>query len=653
MNGAGARFDGLNALADAVWAVPVPGAPPRLSREGASVGLAILDMVLRQNHVRRLTERLSLVEHGAATRTTEVDIRLSLLDASQVQASRLFQKVTSRSAQAAQQSDTSLALWVPVTRISRLSVSPIDVVDASGRKLPRLTQYETSRLLASGFYRLLRGILSSDATSRQQTDLGRFLFRVDEARWLVQAALIALLTSRTRPLHPDPSPPQAPSGTGGRDRELRAFATGILDKYRGLLQTYGQLLDVAVNDYLLVVPLDTSKDDHLLSYDSPVHVPPLDRKGMVLDWLSPSRGTYRVEYRARVPSSLRSYHVVTETQPGVQVEAMTLVTDADKARVESVAADLRRLADELDSHRPGAAPPSLLRLVELDLQTKLGTLSELLRSRRWDANQADLRQLPAALPTTDRLVDLYRAGPGTLEERTFRPSLVGRISAEDLRTAADEIGSSQLGLDFSLERNPVSNRAHAYWRRSSDRSAEARHVHITCNLTLRDGSAIRPGRVAAYGTAVALTIYTTACLIAQTLWPFGTGIDPETPGAVISVLLLGPGFLYTRLELPGTHTILGRLRASSRHVAHLCIGSAIVLGSAVAADVTGSALRWFFAACTAVPLVASAFLVVRSVDRPEHVFGSVSLPQWLRDRWAFRWRTGPDAIFVSSGSDDG
>ena len=58
-------MDGMESLKEAILTVPIPGAPPRLSTDGAAVGLAFLDTVIRQNHVRRLTERLTLVEHRA------------------------------------------------------------------------------------------------------------------------------------------------------------------------------------------------------------------------------------------------------------------------------------------------------------------------------------------------------------------------------------------------------------------------------------------------------------------------------------------------------------------------------------------------------------------------------------------------------------
>src|SRR5438552_10448466 len=90
-------MDGISCLQEAIRSVPIPGAPPRLSQDGAAVGLAFLDVALRQNHIRRLTERLTLIEHRAARCTTEVDLSLALLDESQREAGVLYQRLRNRS----------------------------------------------------------------------------------------------------------------------------------------------------------------------------------------------------------------------------------------------------------------------------------------------------------------------------------------------------------------------------------------------------------------------------------------------------------------------------------------------------------------------------------------------------------------------------
>ncbi|MET8837212.1 hypothetical protein ABZV78_25305 [Micromonospora sp. NPDC004540] len=647
---AAARLIGMTSLKQAIRTVPVPGAPPPLSREAAAVGLAFLDMALRQNHIRRLTERLSLVEHGLASRTTEVDVRLSLLNHGQREASQLFQRLSSRSARSREEEqNASPTIWVPVTRISRLSVSPVDVVDAAGTKLPRLTQYETSRLLASGLYRLLAGTLSSQPETRQDSPLSQLLFHQDQARWLIQAALIALLTERSRSLT-----------TGGDDRgephddhddqRCRALALSVLRDYEQQLVPYANLLDVAVNDYLLVAALDLTRDDHLLSYDAPVHTR-TERAAADLDPLrrsSPAR--YQVRYVARIPASLRSYHVVAETEPGVHIEAMSMVTNADESTAKDLTRDLRSLAERWRKPRPGI--PARKRLLELELQSALGRLSELVRTRRWDASQAGLDLPDSTLRKSRQLSRLYLADHGLAHSERDNQSLLdsAALTADDLELVAREVEEQQVGSDFSVENDPASSRAHAYWRRSSSRTPRAEHTTVVCTLRLRDATGARPGSVMAYALVVAATVYLVGCLLDRSLWPYDSSAEPPANAdAVVAVLLLVPGFLYTRLDLPLRHTILGHLRWASRWLAHLSIGSAVLAAAAVASGVGSWLLTASMGVATGLPLLAALLLGRPAGQQRSPLAVRLSAPRWLQPPG---WReVPPDAVFYSSGSD--
>jgi hypothetical protein len=652
-------MDGITSLKEAIRTVPIPGSPPPGSREGAAVGLAFLDMALRQNHIRRLTERLTLVEHRAATRTTEVDIRLSLLDNNQRESSRLFEELTSRSPAIESNKDEDgtgrSSIWVPVTRISRRSVAPIDVVDSSGAKLPRLTQYETSRLLASGLYRLLRGILSSQPESRRDTELGRFLYRLDESRWLVHAALIALLTERSGPVTELRHAP-TPKTVGGHGQQYRTIAIDIFEKYgTTLLDTYVGLLDVALNDYLLVVALDAGIDDHLLSYDSPLHSGKPSPASMLrrLSQLEPNR--YRVEYHTDVPASLRSYHVVAETELGVHIKTMSLTTDADEAFTRELATDLRTLANRLEAE--GRRPSIERKLLELELQSALGRLAELSRTRRWEADQAGMTIAVDRLPATDLLAWASSSGEAVQnEDGQVRGSLLRHpnVTSGTLKAASEEILSEQLGSDYSLENDPAASRAHAYWRRASPHLSSEGHTSIRCVVTLSDATGTRPRSVIAYVVAVVLTIYATGCFLHRSPWPY-PGFVRHQPlaafqaDAVVAVLLLVPGFLYTRLDLPASHTVIGHLRAMSRHVAQLCIGSAVLLAAGVAAGLTNSALRLLMAVCTLVPILSAAPLLLRLPKRRTAPY--LGAPSWLRPSKIPDRAMSADATFYSSGAD--
>ncbi|WP_436658665.1 hypothetical protein [Micromonospora sp. URMC 103] len=612
-------------------------------------------MALRQNHIRRLTERLSFVEHGVASRTTEVDVRLSLLDPRQREASYLFQRLTSRSGRTQKEEEAATpTIWVPVTRISRLSVSPIDVVDAAGSKLPRLTQYETSRLLASGLYRLLKGILSSQPESRRESGINRFL-REERARWLIQAALIALLTERSRPLNDGPDDPVRSFSLSSFDKsddpDSRELVLSLLREYESQLEPYFKLLDVALNDYLLVAALDVTKDDHLLSYDAPVH---LRERAPVQNWLRAwsrsTSGRYCVQYLAQIPAGLRSYHVVAETEAGVHIEAMSLVSDVDSPRAKDLGADLKSLAQRLRKHK--SERPSDRRLLELELQGALGRLSELFRSRQWDANEAGLDIGDDAFPETRRLVDRYLAAeslinaqdPGStplLNDRSLNPVMLER--------AAEALTEYDVGSDFSVENDPASSRAHAYWRRSLALPSTNGNTSVKCTLVLRDATGARPGSVIAFAAAVSATIYLVAALLTGSVWPFGAaGTSARDADAVVAVLLLVPGFLYTRLDLPLRHTILGHLRRLSRWLAHLSIGAAVGASAAIAAGVHAAALNWMLGVATAVPLIAAAWLHRQLVKQHELAPVRLSAPGWLMP--AHGIEVSMDAVFQSSGS---
>lgn len=403
-------MDGLSCLREAISTAPVPGAPPRLSRDGAVVGLAFLDGALRLNHVRRITERLSLVEHRIAHRTTEVDISLNMLDRGQSAAAKLFQQLASHTLAASQPRPIpDNTIWVPVARISRRTAQAIDVRDASGHKVPRLTQYETSRLMVSGLYRLLRESLTSHPdSSNPDTDLSHILFRVHEPRWLIQAALLTIFTERSGPEIPT-TRKATPGTVDGHVRQYRKLALSVLDQYSQYLKDYCALLNVALNEHLLVVALDETTDEHLLTYDTPLYVnerPPFLQQA----WraLRASGEGYYVQYNTGIPSTLRSYHLIFECKSDVDINRIYLSTDSDAKTVTSLESDLAQVASRLETQRQTPSGESARKVLELEAQTALRKLGEIVRKRRWEAGHANIvfpeRYLPASCELTQAAV---------------------------------------------------------------------------------------------------------------------------------------------------------------------------------------------------------------------------------------------------------
>ncbi len=641
-----ARLAGIDCLREAIMTVPIPGAPPRLSKDGAAVGLAFLDIALRQNHIRRLTERLTLIEHRTARCTTEVDVSLGMLDQSQREAGLLYQHIRSRGAYdspTARGQDegggpgaTGSVMWVPIS-LARRGHAPVHVVDGDGTKLPRLTQYETSRLLASAMYRLFRLILLSHPdVGERGNPLHDFLFRIDKPRWLVQAALFTLLTERNKPAATSRISKRRTRGTvDGLDTRYRRSALDIFDYYESSLQEYVGLLDLAVNDYLLVVALDAGEDEYLLAFDSPLHVRYQSPRTMLQPFRTAS-GAYWVQYQTRLPANLRAYHLVAETESTLEIDTMCLSSDADRPIVKGLSGDLVTLAERVRAEKNAPTGRPGEKKVELELQSGLRRLSELLRRRRWEASKAGITLAASELPATENLVHAATSGEakpsgGGADNSLFHHDLV---TPERLARAAEEIRGQELQHDLTVETEPASQRAHVYWRRDPSR-VDARHtILLSADMFIRDNSGSSAASIIKFVLSVAGISYLIGCLRFGDPFPFvGSGAmrGATEADAVIAVLLLAPGFLYTRLDLPERQSIAGQLRKLPRLLAQLSIAAAAVLAATFAATENTSLIRTALALAVAVPVLSVLLMLgmSRVVKRDMHPITS-NLPAWAR-----------------------
>ncbi|GAB2783145.1 hypothetical protein [Amycolatopsis magusensis] len=648
-------MEGFELLEEAIRTVPVPGAPPRLSLDGAAVGLSFLDTSLRLNHVRRLTERIAITGHRVARRTAEVDINLGMLDEGQRHAAKMFQDLASHGHPVTAK-DGPASLWVPVARIPRATAAPVDVKDEGGRKLPRLTQFETSRLLASGLYRLFRGILTSFPDARQGGELGKLLYHDHRQRWLIQAALLALLTDRNQPgpraASEDARPP------AGTDGDIRRKLIGLLTKprYGEQLQDYFALLHIALNEQLLVVSLDATTNDHLLTYDSPLRVDPPKRSRFFLPGALHTNGRgYLVHYHGAIPANLRSYHLVVETEPAVHIEHMYLTTNADRTLTTELTDDLRTLAQHLRQEDLFARERSATGIVELKLQSTLRLLGDLLRRRRWDADNAGLRLDGAKLAAADAMGRI--AGSGADLPTGNLGSTAGKLDR-----AAEEIEEQELFDDLSMENDPIGNQANAYWRRRPTRSLAGAQIETRAGMVLRDATPTGHTSIFWYALSVAIIAYGVAAFAALDVWPYWGDTprplaDLPQAGPLIAVLLLIPGFLYTRLPLPDRHSVAGQLRRLPRLAAYTCIVAMAALSAAVAAKAPAGWLAGIALGASVFPLLAAGVVTAPVVTTwwRRSGRGKQFKSHDLRRTQAPRWTNGrrnkppaPDVEFHSS-----
>lgn len=626
----------MQSLRHAIATLPMPGAPPRLTHQGAAVGLALLDTSLRLNHVRRLTERLTVVEHGSARRTTEIDVGLRLLDEGQREAATLLRDLIGKE-HGTRAESRGAGLWVPLTRLPRRNPVPVDVLDSAGRKLPRLTQQEASRLIASGLYRLLRGILSADEaaqTSRQ--DLNAFLFHVHEPRWLVQQALLTLLIERSKPeteFHFAP----AEGTVGGYGRQCREMALRVLDEHAHLLAEYAQLLDIAVREYPLVVALDDTIDEHRLTYETP-----LPTGARVSRWadqglrLLSSRRGYFVGYETTIPASLRSYHLVAGTSPEAEISRMYLSTDADQPMVEGLAADLRSLAQRRDAVPVSDDGPSH-KILELQAQSVLRRVADLLRRRAWEASQSGVDGPGEALPACRLLAaaatigDAVRTADNELDNALARhPS----FTRENLLAAADELTGQELGHDVVLAETGADSEARVYWRHPPGADASGDQVRVRVGLVLRDSTKSGPLNVMAYALLVAFVSFLLGWLLADSPWFY----DAEAAGklgsisdgqSVITMLLLVPGFLYTRLSLPPRRTVVGYLGTLPRALGQLSIAAAAVFAATIATRGSGPLVQVALTIGVGLPVLSALVLLgQRSWHESAVPLPCIDVPRW-------------------------
>jgi hypothetical protein len=631
------KMDGISALTRAMREVVAPKSPPRLSKDGAAVGLSFLDTSLRQNHVRRVTERLRCSEVDAVHRVVEIDISLNLLDRGQWAASRKLNELRERSVgvhsgseligpasrQDEQTSDETL--WVPIWRVPRRAVAPINVRDSSGTRLPRLTQYESSRLLAAGMYRLLRSILRSRQVEAG-SDIDRFLHKSDKSRWIVQSALIALFTEQSGILGiEDDSWRTGGTGQHGPTSSTRTRdqpTTDALDLAEKVLKDYAsdgyrELLDIALSEYILVVALHRRSNEHTLAFDSPVNTVPARKT---------RRGdAYVVRYEQTLPANLRAYHLVAEVDEGVEIRGMAAVTNADETVAVHLRQDIRHLIDSASTVRTSA---ELREYWQLELLGAIERLSELKRRRTWEARAAGGQLRAGSFRSTQELVE-------KLEPLAAGQSTPSSETVQLLETVEQEIAAASLGCSLSIENDPSSATAHAYWRRIPSRSVDAGRMNLVATMKLHDATDAKGTIVAWYALAVSLIGF---LVLAATDW----GRSNEQADAAVAILLLVPGFLYYRLELPRRILILARLQAIPRFVARVCLASMVALSILILGGWSGRLRSIVLLLSLGLPLAGFLILVLRMQlamrrDASPSTAGSgverrlLQLPDWYED----------------------
>ena len=653
--------DRLARFLHALRRTPIPTAPSPHDAYQEALGLNLLALGLRLEHVNRMSESLTLADSTHMARTVTIDITMNTLTAEQTWALR-----TDAGAAAPD------SVWLPVSRHSRTAHASFVVRDAAGDVVPRKTQVETARALIHGLCRAFRMFLTSDPRTEDQKELLHGIrHSLNRSRWLIEATIAAMVTGgRPRPgaLPPPPADSARPTDSDIIREKAAAAVTQLFEPDSPFLQ----LLDIASAEYLLVVAMPVHQAQTFLRYEAPV-IPALSKhlrpSNALWRWMS-VRHEFTVRYTTLIPRAVNSYHVTAEVPSEIQVRRFFLTTDVDSPALRSLVADMRAVADSYDNLR--AVAPKLL---ELELQGIASRLAEFGRRRQRDLAEfrayveeryATFSSRPPRFPARPDTVT-PKSGTGlTLEEPIvarlerfanlyeadwFRKLADGLMTRDVLLRLADELEETQVDLDIHTDNDPRENAGHAQWQQrpfgADPRSAEP--VTSTVYMALVDDPPSLGSNVSKLLLAVLLLVVGFGAVLepgffagvpvlgAMGAW-FGPRVDDGGPfssaDAIVTMLLLVPGLLLSRLDIPSNKTVLGQLRTFPRYVAYTSVIIAGALALLVASGRADSLRVPFLVGMVALLLLF--FLVGldglgKAVKRRRRVPVNHVSPTWLVD----------------------
>ncbi|MEV4623502.1 hypothetical protein AB0J74_32945 [Asanoa sp. NPDC049573] len=678
--GPAARADPFRDLRALIETLPVPSAPPTYTQREAALGLALMDLSLRLEHVPRVAEHLTLIDRGHMTRSVSVDVDLHAIAATQ-----------RRRIMAPADAGRGTSLWIPVSRYSRSDLAPVVVKDSTGVVVPRFTQRDSNRVTAAAFVRLLSMLIDAhrDVTVRD-TVVHKLRHTHQRSRWLIEAAIAELVTAGSLPETGIRTPfdyARVAPADGGPGREVDARAIRDL-AFAGIeelwpLDTrlpFAHLLGLACSQFMLVVLLDSAHPRRFLRWDAPLlpaHRPRAPVQRFVQSVLPVNR-EFVVEYETAIPRSVGAYHLTVEVNEEVSVRRFVMSSDVDDDFVQTLTQDVEMLAEA----SAGQAPHR--KLLELELQGIASRLAEIGRRRLTDltnyrryiaerhrslaATAAGSRaegmtsdEVVAALGRGDCSVPVLAAFAAHYSADGMRHLARSPLAGVALRPLAAGIRHHQLGHDITTDNDPREHGAHAHWRRPnldlSPHSTEP--VRAVAYLSLADEAPALIESITRVVAGLALVVLGIGTLLTGGVrWLYSAQIAPDSipqqADAVVAVLLLVPGLLIARLDLPSTHSVLGQLRQFQRSLA---IASVVVTtGLAIAAGAvhTDHAItRAFQAGVAVLGLILLCCLlefVARRARRRSPVPRCARLPRWLSVAAGRPRRPrAPDAVFDARG----
>jgi hypothetical protein len=667
----------LDHLRTLIQALPVPTAPLTFPSREAAFGLALMDLSFRLDHVPRLSERLTLMDRGHMSREISVDVDLDLI-------SGRLRDTLMVPGDAGPGGGASL--WVPLSRYSRRDLAPVAIREPSGEVVPRLSHRDADRVTAAAFVRLLFMLINAhDDVATPGRPVHQLRHTHQRSRWLIEAAITELIMVGPPPgqrLHTPLDHARLPARYGSSEsvRNLALLGLDALFPAEGgdRLLPFARLLQLASRQHILVAQLGLDRPRRFLTWDAPL-LPaqhrPAPRQTLAKNLLPVNR-EFVVEYETEIPRSVKAYHLTLEVRQEISVRRFLMSSDVDEEFVEVLAQDLEsvaRRADRLGTHH---------KLLELEMQGIASRLAELGRRRLVDlaGYEAYLARLPipvgpgSAPPrrlTAEEVIAALSAGDCSLDvlaafcahysadgmQHLARSGLAGPA----LRNVAAGLRAAQMGRDITTDNDPREHGAHAHWRRPavelSPQSTEP--VRVFAFMALADEAPALIESITRMVAGLALVVFGIGTLLSGGVaWLYSSEVSgdfvPEQADAVVAVLLLVPGLLLARLDLPSTKSVLGQLHKFQRMLAAASVAVTTALAIAVGTVQSDREMIRLFQ----VALGILIFILVcclcefyaRRIHRGSSVPRSARVPRWLRDaRRATRPAVEPDDFFDARG----
>ncbi|MBU2663767.1 hypothetical protein KOI35_09630 [Actinoplanes bogorensis] len=664
----------LDHLRTLIRALPVPTAPLTFPSREAALGLALMDLSFRLDHLPRLSEHLTLVDRGHMSRSISVDVDLDQISGRQRE-TLLVPGDGERRA----------SLWVPVSRYSRSDLAPMVIRDEGGELVPRLSHRDANRVTAAAFVKLLFMLVNAhEDVSAPGSDIHRVRHTHQKSRWLIEAA-IAELVMVGAPLGRRLHTPLDHAALVEQAHPVRDLALNALDSLfpadggDPLLVPFARLLELATRQYILVAQLGLDRPRRFLTWDAPL-LPARHRPAPLRNLAKnvlPVNREFVVEYATEIPRSVKAYHLTLEVRQEISVRRFLMSSDVDDEFVEVLAQDLEsvaRRAERLGGHH---------KLLELEMQSIASRLAELGRRRLVDLTgyEAYLARLPipvgpgssppprrltadetlAALSAGDCSLHVLAAFCAHYSSDGLRHLAKSGLPGEALLNIAAGLRTTQTGRDLTIDNDPREHGAHAHWRRPptelSPQSTEP--VRVAAVMALADEAPALIESITRMVAGLGLVVLGIGTFLSGGLaWLFSARVNPhfapDQADAVVAVLLLVPGLLLARLDLPSTRSVLWALQKYQRMLAAASVVVTTALAIAVGTVRDSHDLTRMFqlalGALIGILVCCLSELYARRAHRSSSVPRSARVPQWLlSSRGSSRRTVEPDDFFDARG----